>query len=100
MVLGFDDRAGRLTTTDGARPRGFQLAGPDHKFYWADATISGNTITVTSDDVLDPQAVRYAWADNPDCNVATDNQPLTPFRTDAWPTHPLLNPAAAPDTAG
>lgn len=31
-------------------------------------------------------AVRYAWADNPVCNVyGADGLPLTPFRTDDWP---------------
>jgi sialate O-acetylesterase len=31
-------------------------------------------------------AVRYAWADNPVCNVFDGaGLPLTPFRTDDWP---------------
>jgi sialate O-acetylesterase len=30
-------------------------------------------------------AVRYAWADNPVCNVYSQALlPLTPFRTDDW----------------
>ena len=36
--------------------------------------------------VSEPVAVRYAWADNPVCNVYSDEGlPLTPFRTDDWP---------------
>ena len=31
-------------------------------------------------------AVRYAWADNPVCNLYSDaGLPVTPFRTDDWP---------------
>ena len=36
--------------------------------------------------VAEPVAVRYAWADNPVCNLyATGGLPLTPFRTDDFP---------------
>jgi sialate O-acetylesterase len=31
-------------------------------------------------------AVRYAWADNPVCNLYNSaGLPVTPFRTDDWP---------------
>jgi len=31
-------------------------------------------------------AVRYGWADNPDCNLYNKaDLPASPFRTDAWP---------------
>ena len=54
---------------------------------WASATINrDSTITVTSDKVPNPVAVRYGWADNPTCNVYDNARlPLTPFRTDDWP---------------
>ncbi|MGN8055454.1 hypothetical protein ACTJKN_04215 [Pedobacter sp. 22163] len=33
----------------------------------------------------DPQAVRYAWADNPECNlINAEGLPTIPFRTDNW----------------
>ncbi len=36
--------------------------------------------------VSDPVAVRYAWADNPICNLySAAGLPTTPFRTDDWP---------------
>jgi sialate O-acetylesterase len=49
--------------------------------------LEGNDkIVVSADDLDDPVAVRYAWADNPDCNVySREGLPLTPFRTDDWP---------------
>jgi sialate O-acetylesterase len=68
-------------------PRGFAIAGEDKKFVPAKAKIVGpNTIEVWSDEVKQPVAVRYAWADNPVCNVyGASGLPLTPFRTDDWP---------------
>jgi len=87
---------GSLSTVDKRAPRGFQLAGSDRKFYWAEAEICKNEVKVSSDDIVEPVAVRYAWGDNPDCNVVYDSLPLPPFRTDNWVTKPKLNPAAAP----
>jgi sialate O-acetylesterase len=41
-----------------------------------------------------PVAVRYAWADNPDANLANGaGLPASPFRTDDWPG--LTAPRAA-----
>jgi sialate O-acetylesterase len=43
-------------------------------------------VEVSSKEVADPSAVRYAWADNPVCNMYSSNGlPLNPFRTDDWP---------------
>jgi len=70
-----------------SKPGGFQIAGADHLFYWADAEIvNKNTIRVHSLKVPKPLAVRYAWEDNPaDANVYNSyNLPLFPFRTDTW----------------
>ncbi len=60
-------------------------SGVDHKFHWADAVIDGNSIIVSSPEVAFPIAVRYAWADNPICNLYNGvNLPASPFRTDDW----------------
>ena len=65
--------------------KGFSIAGEDKKFYWADAKIEGDGVVVSSDQVPTPAAVRYAWANNPDCNLYNkENLPASPFRTDAW----------------
>ena len=38
-----------------------------------------------SDEVKDPAAVRYAWANNPACNMYNkEGLPASPFRTDNW----------------
>ena len=58
----------------------------DRKFHWADARIEGNTVVVSCPDVEFPVAVRYAWADNPECNLYNGAElPASPFRTDEWP---------------
>ena len=48
--------------------------------------VNQHQIEVWSESVAQPVAVRYAWADNPVCNVQNkEGLPLTPFRTDDWP---------------
>ncbi len=75
-----------LATRDHQPLRGFTIAGSDHRFVPATARIAGGVIEVSSPDVPQPVAVRYAWADNPDCNlVSTAGLPASPFRTDDWP---------------
>ncbi|WP_025146483.1 sialate O-acetylesterase [Pedobacter jeongneungensis] len=74
--------------TKSGEVKGFQIAGKDRKWYWAQAKIIGkSTISVSSKEVKDPVAIRYAWADNPEsANVVnSENLPLMPFRTDDWP---------------
>jgi len=74
-----------LKTSDGQSPKAFAIAGADQKFYWADARIDGETITVSSAKVAKPVAVRYAWSDNPEVNLYNRvNLPASPFRTDNW----------------
>lgn len=66
--------------------KGFAVAGRDRKFVWAEAEIEGNTVTVWNETIPDPVAVRYAWADNPVCNLYnTEGLPASPFRTDNFP---------------
>jgi len=87
VILQFDHVGGGLKTADIAELRGFAIAGGDHKFVPAEAKIVGRAaIEVRSSQVSEPVAVRYAWADNPVCNVySNEGLPLTPFRTDDWP---------------
>ncbi|WP_045030106.1 sialate O-acetylesterase [Draconibacterium sediminis] len=81
----FNNGGSALLTKDGNKVTGFAIAGNDRKFYWAKAEIDGNDIVVYSDEVAEPVAVRYAWADNPECNlVNSEGLPAVPFRTDDW----------------
>jgi sialate O-acetylesterase len=62
------------------------VAGADRIFHWAQAETQQNTVIVWSETVRDLAAVRYAWADNPDCNLYNrEGLPTSPFRTDQWP---------------
>lgn len=84
--LSFRNLGSGLVARDGETLKGFAVAGEDKKFVWADATIEGNTIVVRSDQVAKPVAVRYAWADNPVCNLYNkEGLPASPFRTDDFP---------------
>jgi sialate O-acetylesterase len=69
----------------GGEVRGFAVAGSDKKFHWASARIEGNAVVVSSPDVPAPVAVRYGWADSPECTLFNAvNLPASPFRTDNW----------------
>jgi len=84
--LTFKAADGGLKASDGAELKGFAIAGSDQKFHWAKAVIKGNQVVVSSADVPNPVAVRYAWANNPVCNFVNGaGLPASPFRTDNWP---------------
>ena len=91
ILLAFDNlpaaNAGGWRPFDVAEPIGFTIAGADRKFVPAKAAIlPDGRIEVSSAAVADPVAVRYAWADNPVCNMySAAGLPLTPFRTDDFP---------------
>jgi len=84
--LRFESVGGALAASGGGPLRGFAVAGRDRKFRWAEARIEGETVVVRSPAVPEPVAARYAWADNPDCNLCNrEGLPASPFRTDDWP---------------
>lgn len=98
----FVNTGGGLITKDGKPITGFAIAGADRQFYWADAEMAGEEIIVHSDKVSDPIAVRYAWADNPACNLTNaEGLPAAPFRTDDWPgiTQPVDALVVSPNGA-
>ena len=80
--------ADRLAENDDIK--GFTVSGPDHKWHVAKAYTEGNgqfvwRVIVECPEVPHPVAVRYAWADNPECNLQTvTGLPVGPFRTDDW----------------
>lgn len=63
---------------------GFQIAGSDGKFEWANAVVlSSNKVKVWSRKVTQPTVVRYGWDDNPAyANLKNkENLPASPFST-------------------
>lgn len=83
--ISFKYTADGLSTKNGEEVTGFAIAGNDRQFYWAKAVIEDNEVVVYSDKVAEPVALRYAWADNPECNmINSEGLPAVPFRTDDW----------------
>ena len=83
-IVTLDTFGASLNTFDVREVLGFAICGEDKVWHWAKATMQGNdSLVVNSDKVASPVAVRYAWSDNPVCNLfATNGLPVTPFRTD------------------
>lgn len=88
IIVRFDETGAGLKIRDGDKLDEFAIAGADHKWYWANAKISGkNAIEVWSDAVPQPVAVRYAFNNNPRHPNLTNETglPAAPFRSDNWP---------------
>jgi sialate O-acetylesterase len=80
------DTAGGLMTQDNAPLNHFTIAGADHKFVEAQATIEGDAVVVSSDQVTQPVAVRFGWSDTAEPNLfGKTGLPVCPFRTDTLP---------------
>jgi sialate O-acetylesterase len=74
-----------LVTNDNLTPREFIIASNNKKFYKANTVIDNNKTVLTSKEVTNPIAVRYAWSNNPFCNLTDESGlPALPFRTDNW----------------
>lgn len=86
IIMTFTETGSGLTSRDEAPLKHFAIAGNDRKFVWAEATIEGNKVRVSSEDVPLPMAVRYAWANNPEEANLINKEGLlaSPFRTDNW----------------
>jgi sialate O-acetylesterase len=87
IIITFTETGKGLAIRGGEKAlKHFAIAGDDQKFVWADAVIKGNTVVVSSKNVPQPVAVRYAWADNPDDANLINKEGLlaSPFRTDDW----------------
>ena len=79
------DNTGKGLESKGGPLAGFAIAGADRKFYPADAKIVEDRVVVSSPEVKDPKAVRYAWADYPMATLYNrEGLPAVPFRTDSW----------------
>jgi sialate O-acetylesterase len=66
--------------------RGFEIAGSDRLFHYAKAFVKDNKVIVYADQVTQPVAVHYNWADDAgDGNLYNrEGFPAVPFRTDTW----------------
>jgi len=83
----FDQSGTGLKSRDGGALKRFEIAGADKVWHWANAKIDGtDSVIVSSTEVKQPTAVRYAWAANPEgANlINSDGLPASVFRTDDW----------------
>jgi sialate O-acetylesterase len=87
IILTFDHIGSGLSTSDNSNNiRGFEIAGADKVFHFATALIKNNKVIVSNENVKNPVAVRYGWADD-DSAINLFNKekfPASPFRTDNW----------------
>ncbi len=64
----------------GGEVTGFEVAGADGKLVPATAKIEGETIVAASPAVPEPVAIRYGWANSPQCNLFNaEDLPASPF---------------------
>jgi sialate O-acetylesterase len=80
--ISFDHLGGGLVSRDGKPLTDFTIAGSDGRFYAADAKIVGDKVVVSSSNVGEPVAVRFAWNETAQPNLANKvGLPAVPFRT-------------------
>jgi sialate O-acetylesterase len=86
IAISFDHAPNGLTSF-GKVLSAFEVAGDDKVFYPGKARITGSGVTVWSDSVRSPVAVRYGWKDWVAGDLYnTEGLPAAPFRTDDWPS--------------
>ena len=80
------DYAGSGLMAKGGELTCFTIAGENKKFVLAKAIIDGDTVVVSSDEVANPVALRFAWSDTAVPNLFNkEGLPASPFRTDDEP---------------
>jgi sialate O-acetylesterase len=85
VKLTFDNAVNGLTSF-GKELSCFEVAGSAKRFYPAKAFITGTGITLISEYVNEPVAVRYAFKDFIIGDLFnTEGLPASSFRTDTWP---------------
>ena len=79
----FKHVGGGLAFRHGEGLQGFEVAGDDGVYQWADARIDGETVVVSAEGVAKPVNVRYGWSRNHTwANLFNkDGLPALTFRT-------------------
>jgi sialate O-acetylesterase len=80
--VAFDHVGAGLVSKNGKPLDYFEIAGTDGRFVPADAAIDGQTVVVSSDKVLAPAYVRFAWKEMAMPNLLNkDSIPAYPFNS-------------------
>jgi sialate O-acetylesterase len=89
IIVSFENIGSGLSTPDKyGYIKGFEIAGNNKVFYFSKAYIDNNKVVIYNENVTNPVAIHFGWADD-----ASDNNlynlegfPAGPFRTDDWKT--------------
>ena len=83
LILSFDHIGSGLVSKDGKELNCFEVCGVDNNWMPAMARIVNDKVVVWNDNISNPVAARYAWANNPEgINFYNEEGlPASPFRT-------------------
>ena len=85
IILSFEHVGTGLIVKENNNTSNFLIAGDDMIFKSADVKVDGKKIVVSSSEINEPVAVRYAWSNTPDATLFNkENLPASSFRTDTW----------------
>lgn len=87
IIASFENTGSGLSTPDKyGYVKGFEIAGSDQVFYYAKAQIVNNKVVIYNENVPNPVAIHFGWADDAsDDNLYNmEGFPAGPFRTDEW----------------
>ncbi|MBN1309742.1 MAG: hypothetical protein JXA18_17610 [Chitinispirillaceae bacterium] len=83
IKLLFTNTGGGLVAKSGTLT-GFAVAAASGSFTWGTATISGDTVIVSSPSVASPARVRYGWSNVPAASLFNkEGLPASPFTTES-----------------
>lgn len=89
VIVTFENIGTGLSTPDKyGYIKGFEIAGKDQIFHYANAFIKDNKIILSSENVENPIAIHFSWIGNAtESNLFNkEGFPAVPFRTDQWKT--------------
>jgi len=81
-VIKFEHAESGLKIGNGKILTGFEISGKNGVFLKAKAKLGKNSVLVWNGGIKKPSAVRYAWANNPECSLYNKaGLPAVPFKT-------------------
>lgn len=85
--IAFDDVTGTLVTTGSNGPIGFELCDAEARnCAYADATLDGHAVVLSSLRAATAERIRYCWADGPICTLRdSSGAPAGPFELTLTP---------------
>ncbi|MEE4217719.1 MAG: sialate O-acetylesterase [Xanthomonadales bacterium] len=81
IIVSFKNTNSKLRVVGSHRPVGFQLCRGQYECRFVDADLENNSVRIDIPGNVDPNAVRYCWADYPLCNLTDESGlPAIPFQ--------------------